>query len=75
MSQLSDKIQSFNPEIYRKLNEWDSFKKDLSKYFLQIINDIKDGKFDKNMFVISKTLSREYKNPESVCHVALSIRL
>jgi hypothetical protein len=40
-----------------------------------MINDVKNGKFDKKMFVISKTLSREYKNPESICHVALSIKL
>lgn len=40
-----------------------------------MIHDIKDGKFENKMFVISKTLSREYKNPESICHVALSLKL
>ena len=34
-----------------------------------------DGKFDLNMFVISKTLASYYKDPESIPHVALVSRM
>jgi hypothetical protein len=30
-----------------------------------MIKDILDGKFDQSYFSISKTLAREYKNPEA----------
>jgi DNA polymerase elongation subunit (family B) len=34
-----------------------------------------DGKFDMNMFVISKTLSSYYKDPESIAHAILAQRM
>lgn len=34
-----------------------------------------DGKFDMNMFVISKTLSSYYKDPESIAHKILADRM
>ena len=34
-----------------------------------------DGKFDMNMFVISKTLSSYYKDPEAIAHAVLAQRM
>ena len=39
------------------------------------INKMIDGKFDLGMFVISKTLSSYYKDPESIPHKVLSERM
>ena len=40
-----------------------------------MVNEIKDGKFDKSYFVNSKALSREYTNPDAQCHFSLATRL
>jgi len=45
------------------------------KFVQEEIKKMIDGKFDLNMFVISKTLASYYKDPESIPHVALSIRM
>ncbi len=37
--------------------------------------DMIDGKFDLNMFVISKTLREYYKDPESIAHKVLAMRM
>ena len=62
--------------VYTEKNDSNpNFKQELVLYFIQNIRNVFEGKYDKKMFVMSKTLSREYKNPESICHVALRDRL
>ena len=39
------------------------------------LQEIKDGKIDKSMFIISKSLSAYYKNPEGIAHKVLADRM
>jgi hypothetical protein len=45
------------------------------EFIQEEINKMIDGKFDMNMFVISKTLSAYYKDPESIAHAVLAQRM
>jgi DNA polymerase elongation subunit (family B) len=45
------------------------------EFIQEEINKMIDGKFDMNMFVISKTLSSYYKDPESIPHKVLADRI
>lgn len=52
--------------------------KNITKAIEYVQNEIKkmiDGKFDMNMYVISKTLSSYYKDPESIAHAVLAQRM
>jgi DNA polymerase elongation subunit (family B) len=68
-------VRRDNPEIVKKIfknifrfvenNDFkEDFEMNLVNYFIDTINDVKDGKFDKKLFVNSKTLARDYANPE-----------
>ena len=39
------------------------------------LQEIKDGKIDKSMFIISKSLSAYYKNPDGIAHKVLADRM
>ena len=45
------------------------------KFIRDVCYQMIDGKFDLNMFVISKTLKEYYKDPESVAHRVLADRM
>ena len=45
------------------------------EFVKQACRDLLDGKFDLNMFVISKTLRDYYKDPESIAHKVLAERM
>jgi hypothetical protein len=44
-------------------------------YVKDVCRDMVDDKFDLNMFVISKTLREYYKDPESIAHKVLAMRM
>ena len=45
------------------------------RFVQDVCRDMIDGKFDLNMFVISKTLREYYKDPESIAHKVLAMRM
>ena len=45
------------------------------KWLKTTLSQIKDGKMDKSMFIISKSLRGFYKNPEGVAHKVLADRM
>ena len=45
------------------------------EFVKQACADLLDGKFDLNMFIISKTLRDYYKDPESIAHKVLADRM
>ena len=68
-------VRRDNPEIVKLIfknifrfvednDHKENFEMNLVNYFIDIINDVKKGKYDKKLFVNSKTLSRDYANPE-----------
>jgi DNA polymerase elongation subunit (family B) len=45
------------------------------QFVKEVCQDMIDGRFDLNMFVISKTLREYYKDPESIAHKVLAMRM
>ena len=45
------------------------------KWLNKTLKEIMDGKIDKSMFIISKSLSGYYKNPEGIAHKVLADRM
>jgi len=45
------------------------------QFVQDVCRDMIDGRFDLNMFVISKTLREYYKDPESIAHKVLAMRM
>ena len=45
------------------------------RFVQEVCREMIDGKFDLNMFVISKTLREYYKDPESIAHKVLAMRM
>jgi DNA polymerase elongation subunit (family B) len=45
------------------------------RFVQDVCREMIDGKFDLNMFVISKTLREYYKDPESIAHKVLAMRM
>lgn len=48
---------------------------DAFKFTEQALRDIVDGKFNKSMYVLSKTLKSNYKNRSSIAHAVLADRI
>ena len=45
------------------------------EWLIKTLKEINDGKIDKSMFIISKSLSGYYKNPEAIAHKVLADRM
>ena len=45
------------------------------EWLQKTLQEIKDGKIDESMFIISKSLSAYYKNPEGIAHKVLADRM